>query len=547
MEGQESIGNYLIEQIYECGVRHIFGVPGDYVLGFFKQLSNSRISLVNACNEEGAGFMADAYAHVRGLGVVCVTYGVGGMKVVNTTAQAFAERSPVVVISGAPGIKEGERFPFLHHKIREIDTQRKVFEQLTIALTVLNNPETASREIDRVLSSALHYKLPVYIELPRDMVLNTLVHHNYVSADIRKIDVTSLNEAISEAVTMINNSRKPVIVTGVEIHRFGLHDDLLQLAEKTNIPIATTLLSKSVVEESHSLFVGVYEGAMGQEAAREYVESSDCLIVLGTLMTDVYLNIFPSQIYHGQAIYATSEKISISHHAYDNLHIRDFLRGLCKSGIQKKELPNLIHRKTEEAATTSAQKITIKHLFQRLRSFLTKDMIVIADIGESLFGSIDLILPSGTTFLSPTHYASLGFAVPAGVGVQLADRNLRPIVLVGDGAFQMTGIELATAVRYHLNPIVILLNNFGYATERVIIDGPFNDLLPMKYSLFPELLGAGKGVVVETEIQLDQALLEAERNKDSFYLIDIHLDPSDRSPALKRVSNWFLKGAGQGL
>src|SRR5205814_7464844 len=169
---------YLITRLSAHGVRHVFGIPGDYVLGFYEQLLRSRLRIINTCDEQGAGFAADAYARVRGLGAVCITYCVGGLKVANTTAEAFAEKSPVVVISGAPGVREREKNPLLHHKVREFDTQKRVFDQLTIASTVLNDPQTALQEIDRVLHAALRFKRPVYIELPRDLVnVPGMLHH----------------------------------------------------------------------------------------------------------------------------------------------------------------------------------------------------------------------------------------------------------------------------------------------------------------------------------------------------------------------------------
>src|SRR5215472_16751950 len=170
MKTSPSIGEYLIQRLYAHGVRHVFGIPGDYVLGFYDQLHRSKLRIINTCDEQGAGFAADAYARVRGLGAVCVTYCVGGLKVANPTAGAFAEKSPVVVISGAPGLKERQKDPLLHHKVREFDTQKKVFEQITAASTVLSDPQIAFQEIDRVLHAALRYKRPVYIELPRDLV-----------------------------------------------------------------------------------------------------------------------------------------------------------------------------------------------------------------------------------------------------------------------------------------------------------------------------------------------------------------------------------------
>src|SRR5689334_14342034 len=247
MNAATTVGEYLIQRLHAHGVRHVFGIPGDYVLGFYDQLQRSKLRLVNTCDEQGAGFAADAYARVRGLGAVCVTYCVGGLKVANTTAEAFAEKSPVVVISGAPGIKEREKNPLLHHKVREFDTQKKVFEQLTVASTVLSDPQTAFQEIDRVLDAALRYKRPVYIELPRDRVFTQGVSSRRNNTAPEKSDPHSFREALAEAVQMINRAKQPVILADVEIHRFDLQKELLTLAQSTNIPVAATILGKSVI------------------------------------------------------------------------------------------------------------------------------------------------------------------------------------------------------------------------------------------------------------------------------------------------------------
>ena len=107
MESTHTVSSYMIQRLYECGVNHIFGVPGDYVLGFYNQLLHSnRLKIINTCDELAAALAADAYARVKGFGALCITYYVGGLKVVNATAQAYAEKSPVAVISGGPGTKE---------------------------------------------------------------------------------------------------------------------------------------------------------------------------------------------------------------------------------------------------------------------------------------------------------------------------------------------------------------------------------------------------------------------------------------------------------
>ncbi len=538
----QAIGDYLIDRLRVLGVGHVFGIPGDYVLGFYDQLVASELEVVTTCDEQGAGFAADAYARIRGLGVVCVTYCVGGLKVANATAGAFAEKSPVVVISGAPGIKEREKNPLLHHKVREFDTQRKVFEQLTVASTVLSDPQTAFQEIDRVLHSVLRYKRPVYIELPRDMVGRPGIKHHSPARIHEASDPAALAEAIDEAVAMINHARQPVILADVEVHRFGLQELLLALLEKTNIPFASTILGKSVMSEQHPLCLGVYEGAMGRDDVRAYVESSDCVIMLGTFMTDINLGIYTARLEPARSVSATSEKLSIRYHTFEDVRFKDFMRGLVAADLKRREPGRHPHPEKEpEFKVRPGEKLTVKRLFQRLDAFLSDETIVIVDVGDALFGATDLFVHQRTEFLGPAYYASMGFAVPAAIGAQLANPSLRPLVIVGDGAFQMTGMELATALRLKLNPIVLVLNNAGYGTERHIHNGPYNDILPWEYSRIPEVLGGGRGYLAKTEDELDRALLAAKADSAGVSIIDARLDPMDRSPALERLAERLSK------
>jgi len=561
MKNLNRIGQYLIDRLYAHGVRHVFGIPGDYVLGFYDLLSKSKLRIVNTCDEQGAGFAADAYARVRGLGAVCVTYCVGGLKVANTTAEAFAEKSPVVVISGAPGVKEREKNPLLHHKVREFDTQARVFKELTVASTVLSDPQTALQEIDRVLHAALRYKRPVYIELPRDMVSVSGIPHHQPQEIHETSDPGTLAAALSEAEEMINHAKKPVIIADVEIHRFGLQDLVVKLAQKSHIPVASTLLGKSVIGENHPFYLGVYEGAMGRESVREYVETSDCVILLGAFLTDINLGVFTAHLDPARSLYATSEKLSIRYHNYEDVRFKDFMRGLLRAKFRPRAwprlpLPDVVGRasrlpsglparalagKNPASAGRKPAPLTVKHLFERLNDFLTEDSVVVADVGDALFGAADLRIHERTEFLGPAYYASMGFAVPAGVGVQLANPKLRPLVLVGDGAFQMTGMELSTAVRYKLNPIVVVLNNSGYGTERQMQDGAYNDVVPWQYHRLPEIFGVGRGFLIRTEAELDEALAAARQHTKSFCLLEVRLDPNDRSPALQRLAERLAK------
>lgn len=556
-----NIGDYLINKLINHGVRHVFGVPGDFILGFYKQMAdNKKIKVINTCDEQGAGFAADAYARINGLGACCITYCVGGLKVINPTAEAFAEKSPLVIISGSPGIKERIKNPLIHHKVKDFDTQLKIFEQVTVASTVIDDSAKAVDEIDRTINSALYYKRPVYIEIPRDMVAIPIIfdshsknknnHHSFHQflPTQGKSNPIVLAEAIDETIEMINYSKKPVILAGVEIHRYGLQNKLLTLVEKFKIPVASTISSKSVIGEYHQLYLGLYEGAMGHDLVKKYVETSDCLILLGTLMTDMDLGGFTAKLDQGKSISLSDHRVSIKYHNYDNIFLDDFISELISSKKIKQQTN--IFKNNNKAFNSEIEnkfvpiqgkRITINRLFQCINSFIKDNTIVLADIGESLFGSTDLVVHRKTEFLSPAYYASMGFAVPASIGAQLANSKLRPLVLVGDGAFQMTGMELSTSIRFNLNPIVLVLNNHGYSTERSILDGPFNDILNWQYSKMPILLGGGEGFVIETEEQLQSLLNYAEEHVERYCILDIHLDPNDKSQAMQRLTEILRK------
>ncbi|HUQ72684.1 MAG TPA: thiamine pyrophosphate-binding protein, partial [Planctomycetaceae bacterium] len=477
-----TIGEYLIRRLQDYGLGHVFGIPGDFVLQFYGQLQDSPLEIIGMTREDNAGYAADAYARVHGLGAVCVTYCVGGLSLCNSIAGAYAEKSPVVVISGAPGVEERRSNPLLHHRVRDFNTQREVFEKITVATAVLDDPLTAFREIDRCLEAAVRYKRPVYLELPRDRVQSRCPYPHVPAAEKPKSDKDALKEALAEAAELIAKSTKPVIIAGVEMHRFGLSDDVVKFAEQNQIGMSATLLGKSVVSEKHPLFVGIYEGAMGRESVRKFVEESDCIILLGAFLTDIDLGIYTAQLNMSKCIYVTADELRISHHHFHDVLITDFVKGLHKLDIKPSKRPLPQKPKTEPKFVLKPEApITTARLFARINQMLDGSMVVVADVGDCLFGAADLTIYQRTEFLSPAYYTSMGFAIPASIGAQVANPETRPIVLVGDGAFQMTCLELSTAVRHGFNPIVIVLNNKGYTTERFIQDGPFNDILNWEY------------------------------------------------------------------
>jgi indolepyruvate decarboxylase len=352
------------------------------------------------------------------------------------------------------------------------------------------------------------------------------------------------NAIIEESVTMINSSKMPIIVAGIEIQRFELQKKLLNLIEKTNIPFVSTILSKSVLNEDHPLFLGVYEGSMGSPALRQFVESSDCLLMLGAPITEPDFYITSNPIRELNCINITNDTAIIKNHKFEKIYIQDFIDALIESPLTKrdkllkdieeiKDNSLLKERTFHQNHTIKDKRITINHLFSKLNSFITKSTIVISDTGDALFGSLNLNIKNQTEFLASAYYLSMGFAVPASIGAQLANASLRPIVLVGDGAFQMTGMEISTIARFNLNPIIFILNNKGYGTERQLLDGSFNDVLSWNYSLLPNVIGQGKGFLIETEWQLDNALNEIQKNHvQDLCILDVRLDKGDHSNAI---------------
>ena len=540
-----SIGEYLIRRLQDYGIGHVFGIPGDYILQFYALLDASPLEIVTTTREDCAGFAADAYARVHGMGAVCVTYCVGGLSLCNSVAGAYAEKSPVVVITGSPGLKERHNNPLLHHRVRDFRTQYDVFEKLCIACAELNDPLIAFHEIDRVLHAAARYKRPVYIEIPRDMVgVVPALPHQFQDTQLAS-DPDVLAEAVGEAERWLNSCQRPAIVGGVEIHRFNLQDELLSLAEGSGIPITTTMLGKSIIPETHPLFVGLYEGAMGNAEVTRFVEESDCLLLLGTFMTDINLGIYTANLDPGRCIYATSEQLRIRHHHFHNVLLADFIRELAARRPQppRRPIPQVQSLATEKFVLAPAEPIRVSRLIARLNESLTDETVVIADIGDALFASTELVIRGRTEFLSPAYYTSMGFSVPAALGTQIARPGLRTVVIVGDGAFQMTGSELSSLARHKFPTIIIVLDNGGYGTERFLHPGnfKFNDIQPWAYHKLPGVYGGGTGYEVRTEGEFDVALGRALADTQGLSLIQVHLDPSDHSTALARLTERLSK------
>lgn len=530
-----TIGQYLIDKLKEIELEHVFGIPGDYVINFFKKLEESTIKTVGTCSEQGAAFAADGYARRNGIGAVCVTYCVGGLNTVNAIAGAYAEKAPVIVISGAPGMDERDSDYLLHHSIRDFDSQYKVFKNVTCASTQLNDPATAIYEIDRVIETCIEQKRPVYIELPRDMVAKEVIIPPPKTKQGKVYDQQALKEALSEAIEIIKDAHKPVIIGGVEIRRYHQENLFLELVEKSGFPYSTTFLGKSLIDESHPQFQGVYLAKMGKDSIRKAIEESDCVIMLGTVMADT--NLGTAQLSPANTIYASVEEVCIKHHYYKNIDLSAFMQGLIDAlkELQIQSDNNIQNHTNYQPVAGSPLKIS--RFIDRLGKFLPDNSIVVSDVGDCLFASANLQMRKNSRYYGPVFYTSMGYAIPAALGIQIKNPELRPIIIVGDGAFQMTGHEISCFALHKLNPIIFVINNHGYTTQRFLKEGSYNNIQNWNYHKITELVGGGIGFEVKTEDELESVLEQVQNNTDCFSIVNLHFDKMDRSETLYRLTS----------
>ena len=490
-------------------------------------------------DEQGAGFAADAYARLRGLGIVGCTFGVGGLKLANATANAWAEQVPLLVVSGAPGLAEQAGGALLHHRVKEFDTQFNVYSNLTVAQAVLDNPVTAAAEIDRVVASILEHQRPGYLEIPRDLVGIAIESSpDPIRLAAGRVDPAKLAAAVEDVVATLQAAKSAVILNGVMVARRSLTADLLELAEHLGLPVATSSMAKGVFPERHPLSLGVYQGAVSPVEVVAAVEGADVILSLGVLPTDLNFGGFTAHINPTHLVDCTDTDVSVGLRTYRDVPLAAFVPALLAAvaGGKDARLP----AEHDRPCFTSGGPVPIhvERLISAVAARMDERHGLIVEAGECLFASVELAAPAWC--LSSAYYATMGYAVPAALGAGKADSDRRPVVLVGDGAFSMTGLEAGWSALHGVDPIIVVVDNSGYGTIRAMLDGPFNDLPPMAAERFPDLFGTGKGWLAATEDELELALCEAFAS-DCLAIVHAKVPRSSMSPALNRLTEALAK------
>jgi indolepyruvate decarboxylase len=533
-----TLANALLTALKDHGAREIFGIPGDFVLPLFKVIEESNI-LPNftLSHEPAVGFAADASARFHGgLGVAVVTYGAGAFNLVNSVAGAYAERSPVVVIAGAPGARERTSGFLLHHQARTVDTQLAVFKEITCDQAVLADPVTAPAQIARVLRSAREMSLPVYLEFPRDMVAAEV--DPVAVLPPRNADAGALAECADEILGRIERASAPVALVDVEIRRYGLEDKIAALARKLNLPLVTTFMGRGLLEHADDVVAGTYLGAAGDPAITRLVEDADLVLMLGVIFSDTNFALSNRPPDPRRTILASSREVQIGHHVFRNMPLADLIAGLESRAKPRAARPQQAKRRSnyprglpadDQPIAPSDVATAINDLFDRHGK-----MPMTSDIGDCLFTAMEI---DNTALAAPGYYAGMGFGVPAGIGV--AATGLRPLILVGDGAFQMTGWELGNCRRYGLDPIVVLFNNMSWEMLRVFQpESRFNDLDDWHFADIAGSIG-GAGERVTTRRQLADALERAVKRRGQFSLVEVMLPRGTTSDTLARFVSGF--------
>jgi indolepyruvate decarboxylase len=522
----------LLHALKANGARQIFGIPGDFALPYFRIIEETQIlPLYTLSHEPAVGFAADAAARIDGaLGVAAVTYGAGALNMINAVAAAYAEKSPLVVLSGGPGKGESSSGLLLHHQAKTLDSQYRIFEEVTCDRVVLDDAERAPADIARVLGNCLQHSRPVYIEIPRDMVAAPCAPVPPLAPPV--VDVDALAACAEEVLKRLATAERPVLMVDVEVRRYGLEAKVAELARRLALPVATCFMGRGLLADSDAALVGTYMGMAGLPEVTQLVENADGLFLLGVILSDTNFAVSEKKIDLRKTIVACDGEVRLGYHVYPQIPLAalvDALLARCGEPTRKIKVHPTSYPRGLIADGASIAPNDIAVAVNDLMAEHGK-LPIASDMGDCLFTAMDI---AHTALVAPGYYATMGFGVPAGLGLQAATGQ-RPLILVGDGAFQMTGWELGNCRRYGWDPIVLLFNNASWEMLRTFQpESSFNNLDDWGFASMAAGMG-GEGVRVHTRHELKTALDKAVATRGKFQLIEIMIPRGVLSQTLQR-------------
>ncbi|MBY5887161.1 alpha-keto acid decarboxylase family protein (plasmid) [Rhizobium ruizarguesonis] len=530
-----TVGQYLVDRLRELGLGHLFSVAGDYSIEWVNSyVEKSGIQVIEEVNELNAGYAADGYARLKGIGALCVTYSAGSLCTTNAIAGSYVEKVPVVLINGAPSIKKTLTFEqtgySAHHFISGRETDLQVFEYITAAAVRIDSPHLAPMLIDYALTQCITERRPVYIELLEDMVdLECTRPSNALKAAPDISDEDSLNQSIAQISERLQNATKPLIWIGVEIDRFGLHDQAERLIRDLKIPYVTELLSKAILSEDDVQFAGVFDGESSSPYVQSLVKDSDFVLALGVWLTDINDLGWPIDL--DKTAFASWDTVKYGTIFNAEVSLADLVNGLIDKRLTCKAQSLPAKTARQAPAVNPAGEITYQGFYHFIQQQIDGNTIVGADASLNYFGSLLLEVGARRGFIVQSSYSAIGYIGPAATGVSLAKQDKqRLLVFAGDGGFQMTAQCLSTQTRFNLNPIIFVMDNGIYGVEQWLADAsvfhgnkPFYNsciLHRWNYSKLAEVFGC-QGWKVDTYGELEEAINGAKENLNSPSIIQV--------------------------
>ena len=516
---------YLLDRLKQLGIRDIFGVPGDFAFPINDAICNDKeLRWIGCCNELNAAYAADGYARINGMSALSTTFGVGELSALCGIAGSYAEHNPVFHIVGMPKMQVQKRHAIVHHSLGdgEFGTFMEMAMLVVCAETMLT-PENCVEEVERVIDAALENRRPVYIAIP----------HDYANADISsftapprmpvKSDPATLEEVVSIIVGKLSNAKRACIMPGFLIDRFGLRDLTMAVINASGLPYVTMALDKLVLNETNPSYLGLYMGQLINPEIREFVESCDYILAIGTLLSDTNLGMFTAKLDKSRIIDIRPSSVHIGHTDYINVKMIDVLLELTRRLNKRTDIKGPLARHPEIPGANTEDPVTADYLYAKYSEFFKPNDIIIADTTSSFYGLLPVSIPEKTSFLSQMLWGAIGWATPASFGAALAAPGRRVILITGEGSHQMTVQEISQFYRYGLKPVIFVLNNHGYLIEKMLskkLDYCYNDLSEWQYHKLPEVLGCNDWITrkITTCGDLDKVMRELDTAKTGAYI-----------------------------
>lgn len=561
-----TVAQYLKQRLEEVGCEHVFGVAGNYAAAFLNTIEEDAETCINISgntNEINAGHCADGYARVsNGVAAVCVTYGVGAFSLLNPVAGSYVEHNRVVVINGAPGYAEQKRQRaeglLYSHMTGDEKSNINAYRDVTVAAEQIRNASQAPGKIDAVLAACVAEGRPAYLEVYEDVWRQTCSAPSAPLTICAHVGCASeAMAAVKATMEMIVEKGRPLFWGGIEINRKNLQSEFQHLITSSNSPYMTTILAKSLLTESHEMFRGVYNGNATPEIIKQHFLDAGCRIGIGVWNTSK--NLGGTNPWDNASVMANSEGVSVGNRYFPNVSLADYIAGLtdaiCGPTFARYELPkfDVFTDCVLKDKPVSESSLAYDTFFHVIDSYLRDEHIVVVDAGFPLLGAQNLHINCQDGFVSAAAWLSIGYSVPASLGVKFAAGNKRPLVFVGDGAFQETCQEVSGHHHYGTNNVVFVLNNSIYGIEQLLVNPnpfrpqdsedakirkrdykdpllnrvyPYNELNAWNYEKIVDMVG-GTGFVVESLAQLHETLRRIDEMPEENIVVHVKLPRTD--------------------